>query len=104
MGRVGDGLHGFLETLGMQFVEYQRQADGEGKTEYQGQKAYDKCVLDDGPAPVAGKEAQEMLKTYPVAQPRTLAQLVIAERNLHAKHGFVLKQQVVHDDRDQQQI
>ena len=53
---------------------------------------------------VRAVESDKMLESNPVARPHTLPEFKIAKSNLNAKHGLVLKQDVVGNHRDQQQV
>jgi hypothetical protein len=103
MGKIADGLYGFLEPQGPHLVEEQGKDNGRRETEHQFKGAYDKGIPEYLAEASHAKEELEVIKPDPGTFHDAKAEDKIFEGNLNPVHGGIAKDSVIDNRRQEHQ-
>ena len=103
MRQVADGLHRLAEFGVFDFVQEQREDDGEGEGKHQRHDIQQHGVSDQLREVHAVDEIGKMLEAHELAAREALEQLVIVKRDAQVPHGDVADDhEIRHDGQDHQ--
>ena len=102
--RIGNCLNQLFVFMVTNLVEHQRENDWHREASDNAVDAQHQSIGYDVPGTLGGEKLLEILQPYPVVPKDAQPGIILLERQRHAVHGQIVKQNVVHQDRYQQQI